>query len=1069
MKRVFTLLVLTLFTSGLLLAQEEAGLLRQPHINGDKVVFVYAGDIYTVSLEGGTATKLTSFDGFEVYPRFSPDGRWIAFSGEYDGTRQIYVIPSEGGIPKRCTYYPDVGEMPPRGGWDTLPYDWTPDSKKILVRWNRTPFGERIGRFFLMDPFKEGLPQVLPPHEGGPASLSPDGTKLAYSIKSREFRTWKRYKAGFAQDIWIYDLAENKIERITDYPGTDNFPMWIGNSIFFTSDRENVDSDEPQTLNIFSYDIAAKKIRQITHFDTYDVMRPSRGRGGIVFENGGFLYYLDPASGAYRKITVYINNDKPNLQPVYKDVSRFVDSFYLSPSGKRAIFSARGEVFSVPAEHGQIKNLTNTPEYREMSVDWSPDGRYISFLSDRNGDYEIYLQKYNSDKAPRQLTKDTGSWITGYVWSHDSKSILVGDKKNQLFIVDEASGSTKLVDTGYYSPISGYRWSPDDSWIAYCKDDENRLSSIWVYNIDEGKPHRLTNSDTDEYNPMFSADGSLLSFVSNRDYNWGNRSFDAKLYFGTLNTNAKDPLAPLDDDETPGSDKNNSGKKKEVKKEKMIVDWEGFNGRIEAYPVPTGRYGIVTAIEDGLVYTRDNTLYLFSMKDREEKEIMQGARSAVVSADGKKFIFRDRGGYTITDLRPGQKPGKGKLDLSDMVMRIDPRVEWRQIFTDAWRIMRDWFYDPGMNGVDWKAMYDKYSPLVEYVAHRTDLDYIIGELIGELNAGHCYVNNGDVETVKRVPVGLLGAKLTPDGKYYRISHIYQGETWNEELRSPLQEPGLNVREGEYLIAIDSNPITTDENPYKFLENKANKLVELTVNDKASERDTRTITIRTIPSEIALRQYNWVLRNRAIVDSLSGGKVGYIYVPNTSFPGFREFYKGWYSQHTKEALIIDDRYNGGGSLPDPMALDMAKPTLQYWARRNLPLYTTPFPVHQGPKVMLINGRSSSGGDAFPDYFQELKLGPLMGQTTWGGLIGYSGSPRFVDGGGMAVPAFAYVNTKGEWDVEYYGVHPDIEAFDDPTLIYAGHQPMLEKAVQYLLEELKKHPVTEITKPEGPDRH
>jgi len=445
---------------------DEARLLRQPHINGSKVVFVYGGDIYTVPLSGGVALKLTSFKGFEVFPKFSPDGKWIAFSGEYCGSRQVYVIPAEGGIPKRCTFYPDVGGMPPRGGWDNLPYDWTADSKKILVRSNRTEFGERIGKYFLVDPFHESLPQVLQPHEGGPASLSPEGDALVYSIKSREFRTWKRYKAGFAPDIWIYDLKKNAIERLTDYPGTDNFPMWIGNTIYFNSDRTDVNSKDPRTLNIFSYDRASKKIRKITNFTNFDVMRPSRGKGGIVFENGGYLYHLDPVTDKVRKINVQINDDLVNLRPVYKKTAKYIESSYVSPSAKRVLFAARGDLFTVPVKHGDTRNITNTPAVREISVDWSPDGKYISYLSEKTGDYELYIKEYNSNKEPIRLTKKTGSWITGYVWSHDSKKIIMGDKKNRLRVVDVKTLKIKSIDTGYYSAIGSYSWSADDKWIC---------------------------------------------------------------------------------------------------------------------------------------------------------------------------------------------------------------------------------------------------------------------------------------------------------------------------------------------------------------------------------------------------------------------------------------------------------------------------------------------------------------------------------------------------------------------------------------------------------------------------
>ncbi len=1053
---------------------EEARLLRQPNINNNQVAFVYAGDIWSVSTQGGVSRKLTSFEGLELFPIFSPDGKWIVFSGEYSGTRQIYVMPAEGGMPTQLTFYPDVGNMPPRGGWDNIPIDWTPDGKKILIRSNRSPYGQRVSRYFLVDPFKEGLEQPLQIPEGGPASLSPDGTKLAYCIKSREFRTWKRYKAGRAQDIWIYDLVKNKIERITDYPGTDNFPLWVGNKIYFTSDRETVESKEPRTLNIFCYDLTKKNIRKVTNFTEFDCLWPSRGKGGIIFENGGYLYVLDTNTEQAHKLTIFINDDKPYMRPLYKNVAKNVESFYVSPSGKRALFAARGDIFSVPAEHGYIRNITQTPAIREISVDWSPDGKYISYLSEKSADYELYIQKYNSEKPTIQMTKNTGAWITGYVWSPDSKKIIVGDKKNRLKLLDVATKKIDLIDEGVYSPISGYEWSPDNRWVVYTKDSENRMTSIWLYSLDQEKKFQLTSDRGDEYNPVFDKEGKTISFISRRDFNWRNRNFDAKLFIGTLRADMESPFAPRSDEEEieekkeDENKKDNNKKNKKKKIENVIIDVEGFNQRVVAYPLKTGGYRNLTAVKGGVLYLRDGKLHKFDMEKRKESVILEKVSSYFVAAKGKKFIYKSGTNYGIAEIKPKQKAGAGKLNLGKMEMKITPAVEWNQIYTDAWRIMRDWFYDPGMHGVNWKNMHKKYAALVPYVAHRADLDYILGELIGELNSGHTYVFSGDMDGIKRVPIGVLGCELIPAGEFYKIAKIFPGENWDESRRSPLTEAGVDVKAGDYLIGIDGKIIHTNQNPYRFLENKTDREIVLLINDKPTEKGARKVEVRPAKSELALRHFDWIEHNRALVDSLSGGRIGYIYVANTSFAGFKGFYRGWYEQSNKDGLIIDERYNGGGSLPSPMIFDMAHPVLQYWARRYLPLSSTPSHVNEGPKVMLINGRASSGGDAFPDYFRTMKLGPLMGQTTWGGLIGYGYSPSFVDGGRLAVPCSAYVNSKGEWDVEAVGLKPDIELFDDPTLIQAGREPMIEEAVKYILNELKKNPPKKVKKPVGPDR-
>jgi tricorn protease len=1051
----------------------EARLLRQPHIHNDRLVFMYAGDIWAVSSRGGQARKLTSFEGYEVFPRFSPDGQWIAFSGEYTGTRQIYIMPSEGGEPRQVTFYPDVGSMPPRGGWDNVPIDWTPDGKKILIRSNRTPYGQRVSCYFLVDPFEGGLEQPLQLPEGGPATLSPDGRRLAYNIKSREYRTWKRYKAGRAQDIWIYDLQADSIERITTYEGTDNFPMWVGQSIYFISDRESVDSQEPRVLNIFAYDIDTRRIRQITDFTQFDCLWPSRGQGGIVFENGGYIYHLDPETGNTRKISILLNDDKPHMRPDYKNVTGFVESFDISPTGKRALFSARGELFTVPEKHGDIRNVTMTPGVREMNVTWSPDGRHIAFLSEDSGDYELIIKPYHGEGKPVQLTRDTDSWITGYLWSPDSRKVLVADKKNRLRLVDVSTRSVTDVDRGVYSPIRDYSWSPDSRWVAYVKEAGNHMTSIWLYSLESGERVQLTSEQGNESSPVFSDDGKTLSFVAQRQYNWQTRRFDSRLFIGTLQADQPSPFAPLNDDEAESgesSDKKSEKKAKDDKKAGIIrIDVKGFEQRVMAYPMGQGRYHSLNTVNQGLVYLKGNTLTLFDMEKREAVSVMEQVTSYRLTSDEKKFLYRSRNMYGIASLKPGQKKGAGQIKLDGMKMKIDPAVEWKQIYTDAWRIMRDWFYDPEMHRVDWKTMHEKYAPLVDHAAHRFDLDYILGELIGELNAGHTYVNTGDVERVERIPVGLMGCELEADGDFYRIKKIFQGENWDSGRRSPLTQSGIQVREGEYLIGIDGQHIHTRENPYRFLENKAGVQVTLLINSRPQKKGSRKVVISPIASEMGLRRFAWTERNRVIVDSLSQGRIGYIYVPNTSFAGFESFYRGWFSQSHKEALIIDDRYNGGGSLPHPMTFDLYHPVLHYWARRNLPLYSTPYFAHEGPKVMLINGRSSSGGDALPAYFRILNLGPLMGQTTWGGLIGYSWSPRFVDNGSMAVPSFAYVNKDGEWDVEYYGVNPDIPVFDDPTLIQAGREPMLEEAVRYLLKKLKENPGNKVSKPRGPVRN
>ncbi len=1060
---------------------EEARLLRYPHIMGDKAVFVYAGDIWAVSTGGGQARRVTSFpEGIEIFPRISPDGRWIAFSGEYSGTRQVYVVPWEGGVPKRLTYYPDVGVMPPRGGYDYMILDWTPDGRNILVRGNRTPFGEREGKYFLIDPEKPGIERELQIPEGGPASLSPDGRKLAYNIRSREFRTWKRYKAGRAQDVFIYDLEKNEVERIAPYEGTDNFPMWVGGGIYFTSDR-----DELRKLNVYRYDLATRDLVKVTDFKEYDVLWPSRGGDRIIFENGGFIYWMEDGSREPRKIEVTLGSDKPFVRPVYKNVKGDINSFSISPTGKRAVFEARGEVFTVPAEHGTIRNLSRSPAVRQREVEWSPDGKWIAFLSEESGEYEIWIRPQDGAGEPRQITKDTDSWIDGIVWSPDSKRIAYGDKKNRLWHVDVESGDRRQADISPYGVIRDYTFSPDGRWIGYTKTGDNLMTSLWVYSLDSGKTVKLTGDFTNDRDIVFSKDGKYIYFVSSRDFIYPDKEWEDRIYIATLKADTPNPIAPLSDEERPKAEESRDGGKEEGKKEdkekdkkddevSVTVDADGFDGRALAIPVPPGNYFALTEVDGGIVFiTTDDAgtrmLKKFDLAKRETKDIMSGLNAYQVSADGGKFIFSVAGNdYGIADLAPGQLLTAGRLDFGSMDMRVDPVEEWNQIYHDAWRIMRDWFYDPDMHGVDWKKMHDRYAVLLPHVAHRTDLDYILGELIGELNAGHCYVNSGDMPRVERVPVGLLGCRFEADGDYYRISKIYRGANWNDNERSPLTEPGMNVTEGTYLLEIDGRGVGTSESPYAHLENKVGIPVMLRINDKPSLKGAREITVTPIASELALFYMDWVERNRKLVDRLSGGRIGYIHVPNTWYDGYREFLKAWQPLMNKEALIIDERYNGGGHSPYEMVQMMGSRAFNYWASRHTEPTSTPFPLNEGPKAMLINGLSSSGGDAFPFYFREAGLGPLIGEKTWGGLIGYGFSPGFIDGGGFAVPGFSFMNSEGEWDVEAVGVDPDIYVWDDPTMIQAGREPMIEKAIEYLFDELEKNPAKKVKTPAYPDR-
>ena len=1064
-------------------AQDDARLMRYPDINKNLLAFVYAGDIWSVDSNGGEARRLTSHSGLELFPKISPDGKWIAFSGEYSGSRQIFVIPSNGGTPRQLTFYNSVGPMPPRGGFDDVPLDWTSDSKKILIRANRTAFGERNGKYFLVS-MDGGLEKPLPIVNGGFAAFSPDDKKICFTPVDREFRTWKRYKGGRASDLWVYDLNTNTSEQITDFKGTDQLPTWFGDNIYFASDRD-------LKLNIYQYNTTTKALKQMTSHTDFDCMWPSGENGQMVYENGGYLYKLNMQTGKEDKVNVSIHFDNPNMIPYYKNVKDFVQSFEVSPTAKRALISARGDIFSIPAENGPTYNLTNTQGVREIYPRWSPDGKYISYYSDASGEYEIYLLENKNTAKPRQLTSGSSAWKYDSEWSPNSKYMLYFDRTLQLKLVDVASGKTTVVTHADREEIRSYSFSPDSKWISYDKEGANGLGAVWVYNLETAENHQLTDDSFNDGSAVFSTDGKYIYFVSDRDFNLDFSSFEfnyvynksTRIYAVALKAdcpklfrdkNDTEPVKELEKaKEEPKKDKKakSAAKTASADSVKVEIDLDGINSRITAFPLNAGIYRNLVAVAGGILYIGEGGgLHKYTIEDKKDEEVMDKVSQAVVSADGKMMIYRSDKDFGIAKLTAGQKSGAGKLNLDELVMKIDPKKEWAQIYRDGWRIFRDYFYESNMHGVNWKEIKERYSPLVQHVSHRADLDYILGEIISETNTGHSYVDWGDFEKVKRVDTGLLGAELKADetsGKY-RIAKIYTGENWNEARRSPLTEQGVNVKEGDYLIAINGIELNLSMNPYELLENTVGKMVEITVNSKPETIGAKTFTIRPIASELELFYLNWVNERRAMVDQLSGGKIGYIHVPNTSTDGNRELYRGMYEFNEKDALIIDDRYNGGGFIPDVMTNLLERKTLSYWQRNGLSAMKTPGIAHNGPKVMLMNGYSSSGGDAFPYYFRKKGLGQLIGTRTWGGLVGMSGNAGLVDGGYIAVPRFGIYDENEQWIIEGVGVSPDIEVVDRPEQLAKGIDPCIEKAVEVLMKELKENPVKKVNAPAPPDR-
>jgi tricorn protease len=1092
-------------------------LLRFPDVSRDKIAFSYGGDIWVVDIQGGVARRLTSHPGQELFPKFSPDGRSIAFTGQYSGTLQVYVVSVDGGAPRQLTFYNDIGRQPPRGGYDNEVLDWTPDGKSIVFRADRTPYDDRVGRPYVV-PAAGGMEKPLAVPESGSGSMSPDGGKFVYAPITREFRTWKRYRGGRAQDVWVYDLAKNTAERMTDFPGTDNQPVWVGNTIYFTSDREH-------TLNLFAMDPATKKVHKVTDHNDYDVLWPSAGPDKVVYEHGGEIWLFDPATEKSHRVPIRVYGDLPETLPHFKNVRGDIGGFSLSPTGKRALLDAHGEVFTVPAQKGEIRNLTETAGVRELASAWSPDGRTVAYLSDRTGEYEIWLRRADGTGTERRLTTDGDIWRFPPLWSPDSKKLAFGDKKQRLRYVDVGSGKITDADHSSFNDITHYRWSPDSRYIAYVKGNRRQLTSIWIYSLEDGKARQLTESGTSDFEPVWDPQGRYLYFLSNRDFNltFSGWEFDyvytdpTRVYVGLLAKDGPALFLPQSDEEPVADDKDSGsgtkakgakgtqptppkldlvaasaddegaeskGPKPEPghddgkpdkaapKAVRVKIDFDGFSERVRAIPGAPADYRNLVPSGDAIFYevgrAGASKIKLYNLKDEKESTVLEGSQGFDLSADGKKLIFNKGDDYGIVDAAPNQNAGGGLLPLDRLEIKIVPREEWREVYVDAWRILRDWFYDPEMNGVDWKAVRDRYARLVPGMASRSDLDFILGEMGGELSAGHVYVERpADENPVKRVPGGLLGAEIEADPSgYFRIAKIYPGENWLADFRSPLTEPGVHAAAGDYILAVDGQTTKGVDNVYRLLENKAKRVVTLLVNSSPTTAGAHEERVRPIERELNLRYLDWVRTNREKVTRLSGGRIGYIHIPNTAVEGNRELFRGFYAQSGKEALIIDDRYNGGGFIPDRMINLLNRPLLNYWVGRGTESYTSPSFVNTGPKACLINHSAGSGGDAFPYYFKKLGMGPLIGTRTWGGLIGLSGNPPLLDGGSLSTPAFRFFTTEGKWDVEGIGVAPDIEVIDRPDEVAKGNDPSLEKAVEVLLEQLKKNPPVKVPVPPAP---
>jgi len=1095
----FVVCVFTGLASG---AGDEARLLRFPAIHGDQIVFSYAGDLYTAPSKGGVARRLTSDVGYEMFPRFSPDGRQLAFTAQYDGNTEVYLMPAEGGVPKRLTFTATLGrdDVSDRMGPNNVVMGWRDDGH-VVYRSRRAALNDWLGQLYSV-PVEGGMSVQLPLSRGAWCSFSPDGKKMAYNRVFREFRTWKRYRGGQADDIWIYDFASGQSTNITQNSAQDVFPMWHGNTVYFNSDR-----DAKKRFNLYACNLDTQETRQLTHFEDYDVKFPSLGDEAIVFENGGYIYRLDLKNDtAPEKVSIRIQEDLVSGRNKRLEVSKNISSFDVSPDGNRALFGARGDVFTVPAKYGNTRNLTATPGVHERDAQWSPDGRNIAYVSDSTGEDQIYIRPQDGSGEPVQLTQNGHVYKYHPEWSPNSRKILWSDREQKLHYVDVQTRQVTEVTRSDVWEITQYVWSPDSLWIAFVKPEVESHATLQLYSVASTLITPVTDGWFSISDPAFSADGKYLFFESRRSFDpvsseveFNYAYFDmGRIYFVTLAKDVKSPFEPKSDEvkiaTASKSDAKNDAKpdakttgesgkdeKKDIKKEDKAgvtvkVDLEGIIERIAALPTGGSDYSGITALENKVYYMRhgrkeEKTKLLFYDLEKQKETELGEVNGYVISADHKKMLVNADGAYAIMDTPTGRIEMKDKLNLSEMKIQLDRQAEWHQIFAECWRQMRDFLFDPHMRGVDWAAMRARYEPLVSSVQHRADLTYIIGEMIGELNIGHTYVGGGDYPKPERIKTGLLGAQIVKDpaSKYFRIVKILKGQNWEPGVRSPLTEIGVEAAEGDYITAVNGVPTDRMANIYEALVDKVGRQVRLQINSKPSSEGGHETVVLPIGDEHPLYYYTWVRENIAKVTKASHGKIGYIHIPDMGVEGMNEFVKYYYPQLRREGLIVDVRGNGGGNVSPQIIERLHRELAMITIARNSIPHANPDDMQYGPKACLLDEFSASDGDIFPYRFRTYKMGPLIGKRSWGGVVGIRGSLPLLDGGFLNKPEFSRYDIEGrEWIMEGHGVDPDIVVENDPAREFEGIDAQLDRAVQVVLEQIQVHPPRLAPPPPYPDK-
>jgi tricorn protease len=1071
-------------------AQIDARMLRYPAVSKTQIAFVYAGDIWLVSKEGGSAFRLTSSPGEESFPRFSPDGSKVAYSASYDGNVDVFVVPSSGGEPTRLTFHPMADRV----------VGWTPDGSKVLFAAGRESGRQRYSQFYTVSP-AGGLPEKLVVPYGEFGSYSPDGRQFAYMPMAQDFRNWKRYRGGWSPDIWLFDLTTKAARNITNNPANDAQPMWHSGTIYFISDR-----GASERNNIWAYDVKAGSSRQVTQFTDFDITFPSLGPDGIVFQAGGRLYFLDVTSGKPREVPVRVFTDETTLRPRTAKVESLIQWASVSPTGKRALFQARGDIFTAPAEFGPVVNASRSSGVAERYPRWSPDGKSIAYWSDRSGEYELMIRPADGSGAERKLTSLGAGFRYAPFWSPDSKKIVFIDQALRAHLTDVESGKTTKIDESpewmNHGGLEGFdfRWSPDSRWITYSRPTGDANNAIFLYDTRNAKLTRATTGYLNDNQPVFDPEGKYLFYASDREFTPVYGSFDnswtypnpTRLVAVPLRKDVQSPLHARNDYEAAAPETKKPEEKKDdaakpaADMKPVDIDLDGFENRAVVLPPPAGNYDGLAALKGRLLFRRlpragssdtKTPVVYFDLTEREEKTVLEDVDAFEVTADGKKMLTLLQGKWAILEIKSPQKFEK-PIATADMEAPVDPRAEWKQMFEDVYRFERDYFYDAGMHGVDWAAMKARYGKLLNDAVTRWDVDFIIGEFIGELNASHTYYGGGDKEVAPARNVGMLGIdwELGPSsttttsagpgpsangvqgagGQAYRVKRIIRGGPWDVGVRAPLDEPGVNVKEGDYILAVNGVTIDTKHDPWAAFQGLGNKTVILTVNSKPTAEGSRQVLVKTLTSEVELRYRAWIEERRQLVEKATNGKVGYIYVQSTGVDAQNELVQQFMGQWKKDGLIIDERWNGGGQIPDRFIELLNRPILAYWAVRDGASWQWPPVAHRGPQVMLINGWSGSGGDAFPTYFKQAGLGPLIGTRTWGGLIGISGAPTLVDGGNVTVPTFRMYDPKGNWFAEGHGVDPDIEVVDDPSQLASGTDPQLARAIKEVQDRIAKMP-------------